>query len=1028
MIGRVLVSIFLLYWLVPAAVATMQPTVSQAAAAHDEKTAVAVATIHVSPTMVAAGETVTLTGTGFLAAEPVELQLVAPGANAPSDTYTLKTVTADRAGHLAQVKIAIPDIVPSGSYQIRAMGLSPKMTVMAKAPLQVQAAKPTVTVAPTSFAPNDEVKVSGTHFGKNETVTFSLSTTSGSAAVPIGQTQASASGAFSAVTLHVQFGVPAGTLLLIASGTTSNLQALRPVRVNSAMPTITLSSGAALPGASITVTGARFQPGETVTVDLVTLSTSTMLGTARANQAGRFTHATTIPANTPEGTVSIVASGDTSRLSATAPLKMGARPARLVLSTNTLKAGDTVRISATGFIPGETVSIVLSGGKISPLTLTTAVVGTAGSFSIAGVRIPASILAGSYRLAAAGQVSGRSATGALTVQTPAHAAPIVSIIGVTAASGQPYVVSPAGFMQVVGSNFGPGARITLVLVGAKGTVSLAVITASSAGTFGPLGLTIPAVTMVGSYTLQAQVHGASAASLPVQVVMRTPHIAVSTGTLVAGRAVTVTGGGFAPGEQVTLALDGAALLTTPSTVLANTTGAFTASFVVPETLTNGANTLTASGISSRAVAMATLQASLSVASRWYFANGDTTGSNRTVITMLNPASSPAHVSMTFLYAVGVAGHYSQVVPAHSVASMDLALAAGSGRRISTILSADQKISATSTITYGSADSASTAGARGPSKLWYLAEGYDNGSFSEEVVIMNPNKSVATIDVRFLPFNNHPAQETRFVMQPRSNISINAAQYIAKQSFAVVVTADQNVVVERSMRFGAGGRGADDKVGINSASTVWDFAYGESAPDRQTFFTILNPNQASPAAVTATFFDRTGKPVGTQTIVIDPLHRGNIKLNDVLAQAIVATVMTSNVPVVVERPVYQSSPNLSTAPSGGVAFGSNGSALAFAFPDLSTAGGDNARLYLFNPGVKQVTVRATFYTATGGTAAQDLVLPANGDIALNVNSVPGLSPGPLGARLTSTNGQAFVAEQTMLNRSAQRFDSMEGIVQ
>jgi hypothetical protein len=396
--------------------------------------------------------------------------------------------------------------------------------------------------------------------------------------------------------------------------------------------------------------------------------------------------------------------------------------------------------------------------------------------------------------------------------------------------------------------------------------------------------------------------------------------------------------------------------------------------------------------------------------------------------MLNPTGSPAHVTMTFLYEAGAPGQSTQVVPAHSVTSVDLALAAGYGRRISTIVEADQKISASSTITYGTADTASTPGASGPSNLWYLAEGYDNLGFSEELVIMNPSTHVATIDVRFLPFNNRPAQETRFVMQPRANIRINASQYIPNQSFSVIVTSDQNVVVERGLRFGAGGRGADDKIGTNSASAVWDFAYGDSAPDRQTFFTILNPNQASPAAVTATFFDRSGKPVGTKTVVVDALHRGNIKLNDVLANVKVATVMTSNVPVVVERPVYQSSPNLRSAPSGGVAFGRNGGGLAFAFPGLSTAGGDDARLYLFNPGVNTVTVHATFYTTTGTSATQDVTLPPNSDIVLSVNSVPGLSAGPLGAILRSGNNQAFVAEQTILNPTTQRFSSMEGIAQ
>src|SRR5664279_4575303 len=161
--------------------------------------------------------------------------------------------------------------------------------------------------------------------------------------------------------------------------------------------------------------------------------------------------------------------------------------------------------------------------------------------------------------------------------------------------------------------------------------------------------------------------------------------------------------------------------------------------------------------------------------------------------------------------------------------------------------------------------------------------------------------------------------------------------------------------ERTMRFGAGGRGAHDKIGVTTTSTLWFFAQGQTSGDRQTFFTILNPNQAAPAAVTATFFDRTGKPVGSKTIVVNALRRGNIKLNDVLPNAEVATILTSNVPVVVERPDYNGPANLALASSGSVIFGRNGGGLSWALPGGSTADGTQSKIFLFNPGLTVATV-------------------------------------------------------------------------
>jgi hypothetical protein len=557
---------------------------------------------------------------------------------------------------------------------------------------------------------------------------------------------------------------------------------------------------------------------------------------------------------------------------------------------------------------------------------------------------------------------------------------------------------------------------------------LGTIPTSATGALGPAGLTIPASTIPGAYTLQATVGGQRIATVPIQVRTLTPHLSISPTTITPGGTATVQGTGFAPGEQVVLALNGAALVTTPGAILANTSGDFTAAFVVPPSVHSGANIITASGVSSRAGTVLVAQAELPVPTTWYFANGDTTGSNQTTISMLNTTGGPATVQLTFLYQAEPERHYTQIVPAHALATVDLALAAGAGRHIATILQADRQISAQSTVTYGAGDNESAVGVSGPSTIWYLAEGYTNGSFREYLEVMNPNTSYATIDVRFVPFNGRPAREERFVMPPRSNIVIDAGQYMPGQSIAAIVTADKGVVVERTMRFGLGSRGAHDKIATVSPSTVWIFAQGESSGDRQTFFTILNPNQAAPAAVTATFFDLTGRPVGQRTVVVDPLHRGNIKLNDVLPNAQVATILTSNVPVVVERPEYEGPANLNFARSGSVIFGRNGGGLAWSFPGGSTANGDLTQYFLFNPNLNPVTIRATFYSPAGISVSQDITMRPNSVYVLQANGIPGLPVGAVGARLQSTNGKVFIAEERVLNSTTQRSSSTQGVAQ
>lgn len=1001
------------------ATATVTATASATATVTGTPVTISVA---VNPSTIAAGGAVTVTGSGFRPGELIDIQLAT--GQPVSGIRHLAYVTAGANGDFSVANVAIPAGLAAGPYSIIAVGLASARS--GQAALTVRAPAATVSVNPTTFSPTDTIAVSGTNFLPGEQVTISLATTSGSAAIPLGQVPADSSGNFGPANLRVPFGVPAGALQVVATGVTSNRQATANVTVQAPTPTVVVSPTSVNPTGTVAITGTHFQPGETVTIDLVTLAGTTRLGTATVDSTGGFTSSNlAIPQNTPEGTASVVITGVTSHLSATTQLKIGALPASVTVTPATVSPGGTVGISASGFIPGETVGIGLRGGPIAAFTLATVVVGTGGGVSIQNVTIPGFLPAGSYTLTIAGQTSGRSATTSLTVQAPRPAAPIISIISPTSANGNAPVLSPGGLLQVAGSNFPAGARITLALAGGSGAPVLTTITANDQGSFGPIGLTVPANVTPGSYTLQAIVNGTNVASVAVHIATLTPGVRVVSGTLAPGATLVLHGTGFAPGEQVVLALNGAALVTNPTTVLANASGAFTVTVIVPGTVTNGTNILTATGAISRVNSSINLQAGVAVTSRWYFAHGDTTAGNRTLIGLLNPNGTPAQVKMTFLYQAAPERSYSQTIPAHSQAQVDLALVAGIGRHVSTIVEADQAIGAESIVYYGGGDMSAALGASAPGTTWYLAEGYTGGTFREFLEIMNPNTSFANVDVRFLPFNGRPPREVRFSVPARSNLRIDAGQYMPAQSISAIVTADKGIVVERTMRFGLNRRGAHDKIGVATASTVWLFAQGNSNARRQTFLTILNPNPAAPAAITATFYDGRGQPVGTRTIVVDPLHRGNIKVNDILASAQVAVVVTSNVPVVVERPQYVGPANLALAPAGSDIFGRNGGGTSWMFPSAGAATGDQDQYFLFNPGLRPVEVTATFYTSTGAVLHQSLTLAPNSRSLLDATTVPGLPSGSFGVVLAGTGG-VFVAEQSTLNSAGQRYSSTQGI--
>lgn len=208
--------------------------------------------------------------------------------------------------------------------------------------------------------------------------------------------------------------------------------------------------------------------------------------------------------------------------------------------------------------------------------------------------------------------------------------------------------------------------------------------------------------------------------------------------------------------------------------------------------------------------------------------------------------------------------------------------------------------------------------------WYFAEGSVGGSFSEYLTLLNPDPvNTATVDVTYL-FQNKPAVIKQHQVSPSTRYTINVnddlgipntapQQAISAivQSIGIGSTPAIPIVAERPMYFNYRGvmSGTDVMGGTSSTSTTFYFAEGDSrnagSANYSTFITVLNPSSIQTANVTATFYTGTcgltGQPAClTQTIAVPPLYRGTI-LPPLHQQF--ATQVTSNIGVVVERPMY-----------------------------------------------------------------------------------------------------------------------------
>jgi len=122
---------------------------------------------------------------------------------------------------------------------------------------------------------------------------------------------------------------------------------------------------------------------------------------------------------------------------------------------------------------------------------------------------------------------------------------------------------------------------------------------------------------------------------------------------------------------------------------------------------------------------------------------------------------------------------------------------------------------------------------------------------------------------------------------------------------VHIASDQPIVVERPMYFTIGSwTGGHDAVAVpdSALSTTLNFAEGYVGSTFAEYYTILN-SSASPATVTLTYYLKIGGPVSKTVIVAANSRFTETVAADLPAGSENSVKITSNVPLLAERPMY-----------------------------------------------------------------------------------------------------------------------------
>lgn len=311
-----------------------------------------------------------------------------------------------------------------------------------------------------------------------------------------------------------------------------------------------------------------------------------------------------------------------------------------------------------------------------------------------------------------------------------------------------------------------------------------------------------------------------------------------------------------------------------------------------------------------------------VANDWYFAEGNTLPEMDEWLCVLNPGDQPAKYQITFMLEDGTTKTVERSMSSHqrdTVKVKDYITEVHTG--VSVHIHTDNHAVVAERPMYfvykqgvpgfnwkGGHD---VMGINTLQKDWYFAEGTtrmndaDGNRFNEWVTLQNADQSAtANVKITYMLGTGQNIDKL-YQVGPHSRCTVEVAQDIGiNQDVSMAVNSDIPIAAERPMYFNYHRYATDGSnvVGALSPDTQWAFSEGCTQPGYQQWLTIQNPNGV-PATCEIKYFTGEGK-VNAVKRTVNPKSRDTVNvLSHVGSNQEVSTILTSNVPVIAERPMY-----------------------------------------------------------------------------------------------------------------------------
>lgn len=418
----------------------------------------------------------------------------------------------------------------------------------------------------------------------------------------------------------------------------------------------------------------------------------------------------------------------------------------------------------------------------------------------------------------------------------------------------------------------------------------------------------------------------------------------------------------------------------------------------------------------------------SFARTWYFAEGYIGPNFTQYLTLENPTSTTANVSVQYLLGGGASAQtVTHTVPANSRVTVTVNKEGLANNNVSMVVTSDQPIVAERPMYF--AYSMSGTPIPGGSDVLGLNQlsqqftfGYLDTSASHDtyLTVLNPNPLAMKVQVSYYPAAGGTPTVINHTVNAASRGTIHVnTEGLAPGSYGAVVSLSIPGMVERPMYLvdNVGNTGSADVVGnVSGGMTTWNFAEGYTSSSFNESYILFNPG-SSPTNATVTFY----QPDGTATPTTVPVPAGGqtvVSANTVLSSNNVnnSATVTSSQPIIAERfmtfhytgPVGGS--GTSSIPGATDVMGSQYTSYHFQFAEGYTGTNFGEYLTLENPGSVAANVSVHYLIQGGGTVTGTYSVPAHSRYTVNTNKVTGVAG--MSFSMDVTSDTPILAERPM----------------